>query len=146
MPTAAKLIAAIALAAVGVFASWAVTPHLPEGTRPGYLWAIAGGAGLLAGWRSLGPDARGTLMAAVSAGLRATAIMLFIVLLIVSFIEMIERSLQKQYDGPVHALQGMFGLMLDNAVLLLHPDVAGMLLVGGMLAGGLAHRAARIWR
>ncbi len=37
-------------------------------------------------------------------------------------------------------------LMLDNAVLLLHPDVAGMLLVGGMLAGGLAHRAARIWR
>ena len=146
MPTAAKLIAAIALATLGVFAAWAVTPHLPEGTRPGYLWAIAGGTGVLVGWRLLGPDARGRLMAALSAGLKATAIMVVIVLFIVAFIEMIERSLQKQYDGPVHALQGVFGLMLDNAVLLLHPDVAGLLLVGGMLAGGLAHRAARSWR
>ncbi|MDP3340142.1 TrgA family protein [Frigidibacter sp.] len=146
MPTAAKLIAAIALAALGVFGSWAVTPHLPEGTPPGYLWAIAGGAGLLTGWRVLGPEAHKPFLAVVSAGLRATVIMVLIVLLIVSFIEMIQRSLQKLYDGPVHALQSMFGLMLDNAMLLLHPDVAGLLLVGGMLAGGLAHWAARSWR
>ena len=146
MPTAAKLVAAFCLALLGVFGSWAVTPHLPESTTPGSLWAIAGGAGLLAGWRSLGPDARGPLGRAISAGLRATAIMVVIVLFIVSFLEMIQRSLQKHYDGPVHALQSMFGLMLDNAMLLLHPDVAGLLLVGGMLAGGLVHRPPRSWR
>ena len=71
MPTAAKLVAAFCLALLGVFGSWAVTPHLPESTTPGSLWAIAGGAGLLAGWRSLGPDARGPLGRAISAGLRA---------------------------------------------------------------------------
>jgi len=146
MPTAAKLVAALCLAAVGVFAAGTVAGHLPEGMRAGYLWAIAAGAGLLTGWRVLGPDARGTLLAAVSAGLRATVIMVLIVLAIVSFVEMIHRSLQRHYDGPVHALQSMFGLMLDNGALLLHPDVVGLLLVGGMLAGGLAHRAARSWR
>ncbi|AMY69271.1 TrgA family protein [Frigidibacter mobilis] len=146
MPTAAKLIAAIVLAAVGFFAAGTVAGHLPANTGPGYLWAIASGVGLLSGWRVLGPDARGTPLAAVSAGLRATVIMVLIVLMIVSFAQMIQRSLQRHYDGPVHALQSMFGLMLDNGALLLHPDVAGVLLVGGMLAGGLAHRAARSWR
>lgn len=146
MPTAAKLIAALALAGVGFLAAGAVVPYLPEGTRPGYLWAIAAAAGVLIGWRMLGPDARGTLMTSVSAGLRCAAIMTLVVLFIVSFIEMIERSLQKLYDGPMHALQSLFGLMLDYGSLILNPNVAGVLLVGGMLSGWLAHWSARRWR
>jgi len=146
MPTAAKLIAALCLAAVGFIAAGVVIAHLPENTRPDYLWAIAAGVGLLSGWRVLGPDARGSLVGAASAGLRATAVMVLVVLFTGSFIEMIQRSLQKQYDGPVHALQAVFALMLENGVLVLETDVAGVLLVGGMLAGALAHLAARSWR
>lgn len=146
MPTAAKLIAALALAAVGFLAAGAVVPYLPEGTRAGYLWAIAMGSGVLIGWRVLGPDARGPLMSAVSAGLRSAAIMALVVLFIVSFIEMIQRSLQKLYDGPMHALQNVFALMLEYGELILNPNVAGVLLIGGMLSGWLAHWSARRWR
>jgi hypothetical protein len=146
MPTAAKLVAAIALAVVGFFGSGTVASHLPEGENPGYLWAVAMVCGIFAGWRVLGPDAARGRVAAAGVGLRATAVMTLLVLFFAAFAEMIEQSLLKHYNGPMQAIVAVFDIMLRLGRMLGHVDVLGVLVVGGILAGLLAHYAARNWR
>ncbi|WP_126979550.1 TrgA family protein [Frigidibacter oleivorans] len=146
MPTAAKLLAALYLGLVCFAGALAVGSHLPEGADPGWLWAVATGAGLFCGWRVLGPDAGRGSVAAVAAGLRATTLAVLATLFLGAFAAMIQRSMRKLYDGPVEALQDVFRLMLDDARLLLHSDVGGVLIAGAMLAGLGAAHAARTWR
>lgn len=169
MPTAARLIAVLVLAFVGFFGAASVLPHLPEGHRAPWLWAIACAVAVLVGWLRLGPDAERRCRASIQAqqagrrpgdlaaipapkrapframanGLKAVIVLVVGVLLVTGLVDMLGRALARRYDGPVQALQDMVSLMLTQAQLLQYPDVAGMLVVGGLVAGLLTDWAAR---
>ncbi|MEI4486661.1 TrgA family protein [Frigidibacter sp. MR17.14] len=156
MPNAAKLVAALCLAAVGFFGAVAVAPHLPDGQSPGRLGQIAAAIGALIGWRLLGRDLspRPTLapvgppgfVTFASAGIKAAAVTAVATLFVTSFVVMILRSLDGRYRGPMDALVGVFALALDYGQLFFHPDVLATLILGGILAAWAAARAGRAWR
>jgi hypothetical protein len=144
MPTAARLFALFGFAAMAFFATEIYKPLLPRGTPMGLFTPVNMALAGIAGWSVMGRLAgQGWAMAAVS-GLRTTAVAVFYALLTWAGVEMLERSLDKRYDGPVEALQQMVALVIDYARLgLTDPQVPVAILGGGILAGFLSEWAAR---
>lgn len=146
MPTAARLVAAIAYAAVAYLASESFKPLLPEGTKIGYLSEINAFIGLLCGWfimgRLVGPR-HGNILAM---GFRSTASMLFYILLFHSLWQMLRLSMRLHYDGPMDAVIGVFeqayeyGIMVVTSV-----EVMAILLIGGAIGAYLANWINRRW-
>ncbi|MEI4470836.1 TrgA family protein [Frigidibacter sp. MR17.24] len=155
MPNAAKLVAALCLAAVGFFGAVAVVPHMPEGQRVGKLWLIAVLAGVLVGWRMLGRDMtpRRTLTqvevpgaaSTCAAGLRAAALTAICTLFAASTVVMFIRAFDRRYKGPMDAVVSIFDLCLGYAPLFTHVDVLLTLAIGGILAAYAARGAGRAW-
>lgn len=145
MPTAAKLIAALAFAIVGAVAAHLFLPTLPEGTPPGLLRQVAAGVGVVCGWVLMGPRVGKGMGDAIGSGILTSAVMLFWVMLIFGIVTMIKRSMRMLYDGPMDAVLGVFELMYDYGKLLAAPATPVALVVGGALAGMLAEAAARRW-
>ena len=59
MPTASKLFAAFALAAVAFFTAEMIKGHMPPSTRFGAFSEVSALIGLLCGWLLLGPETGG---------------------------------------------------------------------------------------
>ena len=74
MPTAAKLVAAICFALLGLLTAAVLRETLPETQREGYLFPGAVLAGVLCGWRVSGSAPRAGYLEAASTGLRTTVI------------------------------------------------------------------------
>ncbi|WP_319824081.1 TrgA family protein [Thalassovita sp.] len=146
MPTAARLIAALVLAATAWAVSQTVKPYLPEGTQFGWFDYVNAGLGVIFGWRTVGARAGRGMSAAIGNGLTGMVVMVFWALFVQSAYKMVGNSLRRWYDGPVEALLDMFQIGFDWAQLLINPDVAGLLIVGGILAGVLSELASRVWR
>ncbi|MEX5728542.1 cell division protein FtsX [Rhodovulum iodosum] len=147
MPTAAKLFAALAFAAVAFFASESVKPLFPEGAQFGIFTPLNTGLGMCAGWLVMGRLAGRGYGKAMGSGLRTSAVILFYGLLIQAVAEMLKRSTDLRYDGPMDALTGMVELSGEFGFLALSsPSVMGILIVGGILGGLFAEWAAQRWR
>lgn len=146
MPTAARLIAALVLAATAWFASQTVKPYLPEGTNFGWFDYLNVALGLVIGWIVIGRRAGRGQSAAVGNGLTAAAVLAFWAIFLQASNEMLRQSLNRRYDGPTEAILDVFEMCLEYGAHLINPDVIGPLLVGGILAGILAELANRIWR
>lgn len=147
MPTAARLFAALAYAAVAFLASEQFKPLLPEGMQTGYLSEANAAIGLLTGWFVMGRLAGEGYGRAVAQGVRTTAVMAFYVILAHSLREMYRLSMHMRYDGPMDAVIGIFENAMDyGAMIVTSPGVMGILLVGGVLAAWLTEWAARRWR
>jgi len=86
------------------------------------------------GWVFVGKRAGDTYAGALGYGMTGAVLLLVFGLFIHSFWEMIERSLRKQYKGPMEAITSVFELMFSNALILINPFVIGTLLLGSMLA------------
>jgi len=145
MPTAAKLVAAVLIAALGYYVASLIVPRLPEQTDEGLLREVTAVLGLLVGWRFLGPRMGGGYNFAIGLGLSASLVLTVSSLIAFSGYEMIVRSLRKSYDGPFEALQGMMDIAIDDLVYLQFPEVLAALILGGILAGFLTEFAARRW-
>lgn len=145
MPTAAKLVAAVFLAAVMFVATVNYIPGLPEGTQVGRIREIAAGIGLLSGWFVLGRAPGKTASEAVSAGIKGALIACFWVLVVAAGYQMIRRSMRMMYDGVMEAVLGVFEQMIELGAPLFVPGVLGVLLAGGALAGLAARMAQRRW-
>lgn len=145
MPTAAKLAAAIAFAAVAFFAAEVFKPAMPEGTKFGFFSQICAVIGALCGWFVMGGLVGRGYSAAWGSGVRTSITIAFWVLLGTSIYEMVLRSMKMRYDGPMEALTGAMELMMERGLLMLTPEVLGTLLVGGLLGGTLAEWANRRW-
>ncbi len=146
MPTAAKLVSAVAFALVALWATAAYIPHLPEGTDVGYLPEIMVALGLIIGWRSLGRNAGRGYGEAVSYGLRTSVLLVFSALLGFAGYAMLVRSTRQLYRADVgKALLDVPNIMMDYGKLLMAQDVLVALGVGGLLAGLVAEWAARRW-
>ena len=138
MPTAAKLFAALGMAAVGWFASEAIRPLLPEHTNFGWFNQVNVVLGLICGWRVTGRRVGGTFSEAISAGLTGAIALVFWGLFAQSFNLMLADALDKKYRGPFEGIMGIFNNAMDFGVYLMNGTVIGTILIGGMLTGVFA--------
>ena len=146
MPTAAKLVAAICLAALGWIVADMIKPLLPEGTQVGLFSPISAAWGAVVGWTFTGKrlgDGTGT---AVGIGMGSIFLLGFWVLLSFSGYEMVRLSMRLRYDGPVEALQDMFQIAVDYLKVSASPEVIGALIAGGLIAGVITGFVAKRWR
>ncbi|MCC6306562.1 MAG: TrgA family protein [Rhodobacteraceae bacterium] len=146
MPTAAKLVAALVFAAVAFLGASVYVPLLPEGTQARWFAAASAAIGALVGWLVMGPLAGRGLVAAMGYGLRTAATIVFWTGLLFSGREMILRSLNMRYDGPMEAVVGVFDIALDYGRLLADPQILAVLGLGGMVGGIAAELASRRWK
>lgn len=145
MPTAARLVAALFFAALGWFCADLYKPLLAENTAVGLFSPVSAGFGLAVGWVFTGQRIERGLGSGPGIGLTSAALLVFWVLLAFSGYKMVMNSMRKYYDGPVEALQAMFGIAVDYARLALTPEVVGALVVGGLVGGLITEWTARRW-
>lgn len=145
MPTAAKLVAAIAFALVGAVAARGYVPLMPEHAAPGLLVPACALIGALAGWFVVGPRAGALWRFAPSNGLSGAIVLAAAVLVLFSTYEMLSRALDKRYSGPEEALQGVFGIAWDHMTTMADIRVLGPLIIGGVLGGVVTEWAGRRW-
>lgn len=145
MPTAAKLVAAIMFAVVSWFAAEVFKGALPEGMSAGLLSPVMAAFGAGSGWLVMGPLAGRGYGAAAGSAFRTSFTIVFLGVLLFALYEMIRRSTNLRYDGPVEAIQGMMELMWEYGAMLMRPDVLAVMFGGGIVAGYVTEWAARRW-
>jgi len=146
MPTAARMVAGVLFAALAWVVSQLILPQFPEGFDPGLFAEVNAAIGFLSGWVVAGSRARTTWSGAVSYGLTAMVALVFWGLFLHSFWQMIEKSLDRIYDGPADALVDVFQLMFENALLMAVQPVLLALVLGSILAGLVTEVVGRNWR
>jgi hypothetical protein len=146
MPTAAKLVAAMAFAMLGFFTAELIKPLLPEGTQFGYFSILCAAVGAASGWSVMGQLAGEGYRNGAESGLRTMFTMVFFCVLIVAIYEMTLQSMNLRYDGPFEAVLAVFDLSLGYLRTMLDAQVIGTLLVGGILGGVVTEWAAARWR
>lgn len=145
MPTAAKLISAIILAAVGWMCGELVKPLMPEGRDLSYLSPTTAIAGLFVGWFYLGPRAdKGLGTSGANAG-TTLFVQVIVTLFAFSFAEMISNSLRKRYEGPIEALQDIFIIGFNMVIEYTTAEIAAVAILGAFIASSSAFYAARKW-
>ncbi|MEO8243830.1 MAG: TrgA family protein [bacterium] len=145
MPTAAKLVAAVAFALVGWLTARAYIPQLPEGTNTGFFPEITAALGFAIGWLTLGPNVGRGYVEALSYGLRTSIFLVFWALLGFSIYYMVLRSTKMIYHNAGEAVLDVPLLMLQYGKLLAASEVIMTLVIGGILGGWVAEFARR-WR
>ncbi|SMR71700.1 hypothetical protein SAMN04488030_1030 [Aliiroseovarius halocynthiae] len=145
MPTAAKFISAVILAAIGWMCAEMVKPLMPEGSDPRYFSQTCAIAGWLVGWFYLGPRADRELGTMGSNAGTTTFVQVIFTLFIFSFVEMIERSLKKRYDGPIEGLQDIFVIGGEMMLEYTTAEIVAVAILGGFIASKVAFYAARKW-
>lgn len=147
MPTAAKLVAALAFAFVAALAAHVYWRGLPDGTPAGLMREICGLIGLVCGWWIMGPmaqRARGRIEA-MGTGIRTSLTIAPAAVFLLSTVEMLERAMKGRYKTPLDAALGVFERALVLGRPVFQPDVLGVLLLGGLLGGALSYWAGRRW-
>ncbi|MEQ3626599.1 MAG: TrgA family protein [Celeribacter sp.] len=145
MPTASRLVAAIAFAALLYVASDLFVRLLPDGRTDLSFPGLNAGIGALCGWLVMGRLAGRGYGKALESGIRTAATAVFWALVIWCSAEMISHSMAMRYDGPTEAVVAVFDLML-NYGRLLGTDLQVMVtllagsLLGGLLAEWASHR------
>lgn len=135
MPTMARLVGAVLYAALAWYVSELIKPFFEEGFDPGYFSEVNAVVGLYIGWTVAGSRGGTGYVNAVSYGLTATVAMTILALFAHSFYDMLQRSMRKQYDGPVEAVVNIAELGLEHAMTMAQPEVLIPLVVGGIIAG-----------
>ena len=146
MPTAAKMIAAVAFALVGWLAAFHYVPQLPEGTSTGFFREITAALGFLIGWLTLGPAVGRGYREALALGLRTSLLLLAWALVGFSVYRMILRSTKMTYQDAGEAVLDVPMLMLYYGKLMGSTPFIATLIIGGVLGGFATEFAARRWR
>ncbi|NCQ22862.1 MAG: tellurium resistance protein [Rhodobacteraceae bacterium CG17_big_fil_post_rev_8_21_14_2_50_63_15] len=145
MPTTAKLVAAIGLGIVGWVGSDMIRPLMPADTSFGWFNYVNLVLGALCGWVVTGKRVGFGWAEGFSAGLTGVGALVVWGLFAQSFAEMLSRSLDRRYTGPVEGLTAMVELAVEFGTYLLNGPLIGFLCVGGILTGLVAEWVARRW-
>lgn len=154
-PTAARLVAALLLAGVGVAMYFLLLQLYPDGEDRAFrlernqvpFLSLFAGVGLFVGWRNLGVRASGYDGSGVSLGLQAVIIMTLWIVIGLSLRYGTVKMLANAYGSNTVAAildmiqQGMFYLSFA-----LDPIVLGAAAVAGGVSGILTVTAAKHWR
>nr|WP_323779485.1 TrgA family protein [Amylibacter sp.] len=146
MPTAAKLMAGLALALTAAIAACVFI--LEHSEMPIGLKFVLGNAvvGFFAGWYSLGRNPGHSNMSGAMSGLR-TLVMLLIGCGMVFGGQFVLNNLgQFRYRDPVEIPLLWIQTTFEYVVLALTPNVGATLLIGGLLSGVAAYQASFRWR
>lgn len=147
MPTAAKLVSAIAFACIAFLAAHLYGQAMPGGRPAGVLRETSAVIGVLCGWFIMGasaPRARGRIEA-MGTGIRTSFTMVVFVVLIFACVDALDRAMKGRYDSPLDAFLGVLEQALVLAPPVAAPGVLGVLLLGGLFGGALAHWAGQRW-
>ena len=145
MPTAAKMIAAVAFAIVAGLAALAYIPSLPGGTSTGYFPELMAALGFLIGWQAVGGQVGRGYAKGVSLGLRGSVLIVVWGLLLFAIYFVILRSTKMIYKDAGAALLDVPMQMLKYGKLLASVRVAVVLVAGGVIGGVIAEFAGRRW-
>lgn len=146
MPTAARLMAAICLAALGYVLSGIVMPLMPESTDFGYFVPINIGLGLLAGWFIMGPRVGRGVTAAINNGLTGVFVLVLWGLAVQACNEMMRLAMRNRYDGPFEAITAIFEIGAEWAWMIATQEFFVAAIVGAVIAGLLTEFAGKRWR
>lgn len=146
MPTAAKLIAALALAltaaiAAGVYVQ--ANPEVPIGARFIGTNAVVG---FFAGWYALGSNPGNGIFDAALAGLRSLVFLLIGAGMVFAGY-FVSNNLQQFRDKDITSMPLTFiEKTFENVVAALTMDIAIVLVIGGILSGLASYAASRRWQ
>ncbi|SEW11736.1 hypothetical protein SAMN04488515_1137 [Cognatiyoonia koreensis] len=136
MPTAGRLTAAIAFAVIGGYIATLISPLFEDGKQPSWWYPLCVLSGLWAGWVVVGKRAGRGYSSAVGNGITGVIAQCFWIIFLMSFADMIKKSLRKSYDGPVEAVVNVFEIMAEYGFAFWSPTLAGII-IGCGVAGGL---------
>ena len=146
MPTAAKMVAGIMMAAVAWFVSGMVKGLLPEGTPTGIMAELNAVIGFIMGWLIIGSRAGDGYKAAIGYGWTAVVASLFWILVLWGGYEMTINATRLRYGGPMEAIADFFQINVDYLITMGTGEVIATLLLGGAVAGMMGEWAGRRWR
>ncbi len=147
-PTAAKLIAALILGAVGYYVSELIKPIMIEEksiTAFGKFSLVNFAVGFLTGWLTIGSRVGRGFSAAISVGVTAMAVMVLWGLFLQAANEMFALAMKNRYGGPVEAISAVFELAIEYFYLMSTVEIWGTLIIGGIVAAVAAEIADRRW-
>lgn len=145
MPTAGRLLGALAFALVGLLGATSFRPLMPPTTDFGNFTPICVALGALCGWTVMGRRTGRGWRISMGAGLSTSAVLLAVALFLFSGREMMQRSLRGRYDGPMEATVATFGVMLEYAALMFDLRFLAVMVLGGLLGGLVAEAGQRRW-
>ncbi|MEM8869833.1 MAG: TrgA family protein [Pseudomonadota bacterium] len=150
MPTAARLVAAIALGLVsGAMALVLIAyyPDEPFARNPMKIIQPFAVIGALVGWFSLGVRAKHDEGWGISLGIRAAITTTFAILTFLSIWAVILRIVDDKLRGarPMQAVLEAFGKAGEFGTYLLNPEIIGIGLFLGICVGVLTRNTARTW-
>lgn len=146
MPTAAKLVAALAFAGVGYATAQVFLPEVPKGMHAPWIREMSALLGLVVGWIVMGRSVGAGMYLAAMRGIYTSLLLLFWALVEFSGREMVLRALDKRYDRVMEAVTGTLDIAYWFFQLSLFPAFWLTLLGGGLLAGMVTEFANRHWR
>lgn len=145
MPTGGKLIGALTFAFLAYFITDLVKPYLPEGTQVGLFSPINAFVGLLMGWTIMGKGAGASYRKALGYGVTTLAATAFWCILFWAGYDMLQKSLDLRYDGPIEALQEMARTFIDYAKFGTERTVLVAAVIGALFMGWVTEFFARRW-
>ena len=135
MPTMGRLVAAICMGGLAYYTAGIVMAIWPDDYNFGWFREFSALVAVFTGWRVIGRRLGNGIVPGINAGLTGLAVMLFWIFLLLSFNEMIGRSLDLRYDGPFEALNGMFEISFEWAQNLQNVRLWIFLVGGAMIIG-----------
>jgi hypothetical protein len=145
MPTAARLTAAICFGALALAFAYMAQAYFAEARQPSYWFYLNGAMGVIVGWVIAGSRAGAGIGSGIGSGITAGIGVLFWVFFLMSFADMINKSMRNAYDGPVEAVVGVFEIMGDYAVQFAVIDLGILMLVGSIVSGLIVEFAGSRW-
>ncbi|APX25070.1 MULTISPECIES: TrgA family protein [Salipiger] len=146
MFTAARLIAALCLAAVGYLGSVYVHKLMPDIQDFGILDYVNAAIGFLCGWIIVGPRAGRGMSAALSHGITGTVALVFWALMVQAANEMVHLALRHRYSSAMDAFAAIFEIAAEYGALLLDTGFFLLMVLGAVVTGILSESASRRWR
>ena len=148
-PTAAKLVAAVCLAALGFYVSELIKPLLTETkslTAFGKFSIVNTIIGFIVGWVHIGTRAGAGMAAAIGIGITGMALMALWGLGLQGANEMFSLAMKNRYGGPIEAVSAIFELSIEYFFIMSTVEVWVTMVIGGITAGVLSEFAAGRWR
>lgn len=146
MPTAARLVAALCLAALGFVLSRIVMPLMPESTDFGYFIPVNVVLGLSAGWFIMGRRVgRGTTQA-INNGLTGTFVLILWGVSVQAINEMMRLAMRNRYDNVFEAIAAIFEIGAEFSYTIATVEFAIAAVIGAVIAGLVTEFAGSRWR
>lgn len=146
MPTAARLIAAIALAITAYGVSHVVLFRHETLQQQGIDHLLFVIVGFCVGWRTLGPYAERGYRGGWLGGLMSTVAVYIACVVVAACFHVINGMSYHAYNNVDDLLTGFFRKAMEFALFAADTSVFVAAIFGGLLAGTFAAMAGRLWR